>query len=115
MTKRARGATRPGQRRPATRVAVRPSERPASPEPMATTTAVAAESTSVTMTTGTSGPTREANRVRTRPSGAFSASAAQEYAYVGTDVRRIAKVGGAMFATMFVLYVLIEVVHIVRI
>ena len=114
MTKRARGATRPGQRRPTARVGVRPTGRPATTEPTVATS-VMADDPMTTLTTASSAPAREADRVRTRPSGAFSASAAQEYAYVGTDVRRIAKVGGAMFATMFILYVLIEVVHIVRI
>ena len=114
MSKRARGATRPGQRRPTQRLGARPGERTPSTEPLAaetlTDTGVSPSLPPVAMT-----PTREPSRARSRPSGAFAASAAQEYAYVATDVRRIVVMGGALFAAMFVLYFLIEVSHILRI
>lgn len=115
MTKRARGATRPGQRRPVQRVGARPTGRPSSAEPIAAAATMADDAANLIVAASTSTSAREPSRARARPSGAFSATAAQEYAYVATDVRRIAVVGGGLFATMLVLYVLIEVVHLVRI
>jgi hypothetical protein len=55
-------------------------------------------------------------RARTRggPSASFAESAAQEYAYVASDVRRIALVGGSLFIVLIVLFVLIEVLGIVH-
>jgi hypothetical protein len=58
--------------------------------------------------------TAESSRLR-RASGTFTASAAQEYAYVVKDVRRITVVAGSLFATMLVLFVLIQVLHVIRI
>jgi hypothetical protein len=67
------------------------------------------------------GPAREPRpspspRTRTRgaASASFSESAAQEYAYVASDVRRIALVGGGLFAALIILFVLIEVLGVVH-
>ena len=55
-------------------------------------------------------------RSRTRgPSTSFEESAAQEYAYVASDVRRIAVVGGSLFAVLIALWLLIEVLGIIKI
>ncbi len=123
MTKRARGTSRPGQRRPTQRVGTRPAG-PAGPSPSveptvapasyAETPATAAYGTSATATPAVEARTAESLRPR-RASGAFTASAAQEYAYVVKDVRRIAVVAGSLFAVMLVLFVLIDVLHVIRI
>jgi hypothetical protein len=43
----------------------------------------------------------------------LAARAAEEYGYVVKDVRRISVVGGGLLAILLVLYVLIEVVHVI--
>jgi hypothetical protein len=56
-----------------------------------------------------------AARGRTRgPSASFEGSAAQEYAYVAADVRRIAVVGGSLFAVLIALFILIEVLGVIH-
>jgi hypothetical protein len=56
------------------------------------------------------------SRGRTRTTSAsFEDSAAQEYAYVAADVRRIAIVGGSLFAVLIALFVLIEVLGVIKI
>jgi hypothetical protein len=52
--------------------------------------------------------------MRAGPSASFAESAAQEYAYVASDVRRIALVGGGLFVTLIVLFLLIQVVGVVH-
>ena len=47
-------------------------------------------------------------------SGLLAARAAEEYQYVVRDVRRIAKVGGGLVAVLAVLFVLIDVLGIIR-
>jgi len=47
--------------------------------------------------------------------GLLAARAAEEYGYVVRDVRRILIVGGAMAAALAVLYVLIDIAHVVTI
>jgi hypothetical protein len=49
------------------------------------------------------------------PSGLLAARAAQEYAYVARDVRHIAVVGGGLLIVLLVLYVLVEVLGIIKI
>jgi len=54
-------------------------------------------------------------RVRSRgSSGVFEESAAQEYAYVASDVRRIALIGGSLFAVLIALWLLIEVLGVIH-
>ena len=45
----------------------------------------------------------------------LAVKAAEEYAYVVRDVRRIVLVGGLMVGLMAVLFVLIDVAHVVTI
>jgi hypothetical protein len=114
MAKRARGGgRRPGQRRPTQRTGPRPataSARPdavAPPEPLD----VAVDATEAP-TPRPSAPARTRSRAS---SSAFEESAAQEYAYVASDVRRIAIVGGSMFAVLIALFILIEVLGVIHI
>ena len=54
-------------------------------------------------------------RTRSRASSSvFEESAAQEYAYVASDVRRIAIVGGSMFAVLIALFILIDVLGVIH-
>ena len=52
---------------------------------------------------------------RARGQGLLAARAAEEYAYVVRDVRRIVTIGGSMAATLAVIYVLVNVLHLVTI
>lgn len=122
MSKRTRGnANRGGQRRPGNRPA---GNRPATGR--ATTAArpsqlVAAETIAEDIIEGH--PASAANelraaaaaapaRSRAKPSGLLAAKAATEYVYVAQDVRRIVTVAAFLFAIMFVLWVVIDVVRI---
>jgi hypothetical protein len=49
-------------------------------------------------------------RARTRDGSVLAARAAEEYAYVVRDVRRIVQVGGGLVVVMLVLWIVLEVV-----
>ncbi len=130
MAKRARGTTRPGQRRPIQR-ATRPGPAtPAAPPEglSAAEIARAAElETSLVAAdrANEAAVSRRAERGRAaeegliparRPgvSGRLAVEAAEEYRYVARDVRRIALIGGSMFGILAVLYVVLEVAGVGR-
>ena len=118
MAKRARGASgRPGQRRPVHRTAARPVHRPVETATAAqATTAEPVDDLPEASASGATNGPAAGPRTRTRgPSSSFEESAAQEYAYVASDVRRIAIVGGSLFAVLIALWLLIEVLGIVKI
>jgi hypothetical protein len=52
---------------------------------------------------------------RTRSGSLLAIRGEQEYAYVLRDIRRIATVGGSLVGVLIVLYILIEVVGVIRI
>ena len=123
MAKRARGTTRPGQRRPIQRVA-RPAPGPAptvAPEGLSAAEVARAAELEATIVAS-----QRASRTTTRPSarpgtgepaalpqrrpggsGRLAVEAAEEYQYVARDVRRIAVVGGSMFVILIVLFVVL--------
>lgn len=125
MAKRARGSTRPGQRRPIQRVAGRPSPvapivsatpRPASLTPEEEARAAqleaaivaeerAAEDNRRRTTERRRGPAVEVG-TGTRSTSGLAVRAAEEYAYVGRDVRRITLIGGSLIVILLVLWVL---------
>jgi hypothetical protein len=51
---------------------------------------------------------------RARSSAPLSVRAADEYAYVRRDVRRIARIGGGLIAILALLHVLINVAHVIK-
>ena len=129
MAKRARGTTRPGQRRPIQR-ASRPAAgsaligTPEAPAPAATVT---------TPEAGLTGPMvperqlegRRADRSRTQDdvapaqrraglSGRLAVESVEEYRYVARDIRRIALVGGSMFVILAVLFVILELAGVAQ-
>ncbi len=126
MAKRARGTTRPGQRRPIQRAA-----RPAAgrspvvaPEGLsAAEVSRAAELEAELVASQRPEPlavTRPVDRAeppalgaastrRAGVSGRLAVEAAEEYRYVARDVRRIALVGGSMFVILAVLYIVLLV------
>lgn len=115
MAKRARGASgRPGHRRANQRSAARsastPSARPAPSVPSPAATGDAPDQVVESLDRSARSP-----RGRTRSaSTSFSDSAAQEYAYVTADVRRIGTIAGALFATLAILFLLIDVLKIIH-
>ncbi len=132
MAKRARGTTRPGQRRPIQRAPRPVPGRPpvaAPPEGLsASEEARAAELEAGLVAAQRSeqaSAERRAERERTitsedavlarrRPagSGRLAVVGAEEYRYVARDVRRIAVVGGSMFAILAILFVVLQLAGI---
>jgi len=127
MAKRTRGSSRPGQRRPGSGPA-RPSARPAArptnglsvdEEARAAeleSRIVAQERAAETVRSRarqTAGRFPEARRAGSQ--GLLAARAAEEYAYVVRDVRRILIVGGSLAAVLAVLFVLIDILHVISI
>jgi hypothetical protein len=133
MAKRSRVASRPGQQRPARR----PQRGASRPAPAAPTTQPARPSSGLTAEEEARAAALEAEIVeqdrprgkpekgrapdpatvranRTQSSGLLAARAAEEYDYVVRDLRRIGFVSGSLLIVMFVLYLLIEVLHVFR-
>jgi hypothetical protein len=54
------------------------------------------------------------DRSHARPSGLLAKRAEDEYVYVAQDIRHIAMVLGLVFVIFVVLWVLIEVAHVIR-
>lgn len=134
MAKRARGTTRPGQRRPIQRAGrALPGRPPAGPPPeglsdvevaraadleSALVASEHAEQPTTSRRTERDRPraTEDPLALRRRPTGPsrLAAEAAEEYRYVARDVRRIALIGGSMFGILAVLYVILEVAGVAQ-
>jgi hypothetical protein len=130
MAKRTRGSNRPGQRhadrRGSSRPQLRPTGRP-SGGLSAEEEARAADLESQIVAeerAADAGRARSRERARNpepeRPGrahgqGLLAARAAEEYAYVVRDVRRIVWVGSGLAATLGVIYVLVNVLRVVTI
>jgi hypothetical protein len=128
MAKRARGTTtRPGQRAPLQRTVVRPgtiaptAATPAAPRPSGLTTEeearaaelearIVADERAADDSRRRSDVRRKSGPVETAPMtrlpGGLAVRAAEEYAYVGRDVRRITTVGGSLIGLLVVLWIL---------
>lgn len=135
MAKRARGTTtRPGQRRPIQRPATRPGSSAAQAAPISATRPEVPSILSVSLTAeeeaqaakleaaivaqeqrAESSPRRfqrGAPEVAVRTSSGLATSAANEYAYVARDVRRVAIVGGSLVGLLLALWVVVQVTGI---
>lgn len=121
MAKRARGSTtRPGQRPPLQRQAARPVPPKAVVAPRSETltqaeearaaeleAAILAEERQAEATTRRSRAARAtATQEPVRATSNLAVAAAEEYAYVARDVRRISLVGGSLVVVLFGLWVL---------
>jgi len=129
MAKRTRGSARPGQRhadrRGPSRPQPRPETRPASAlsedeearasELEAKIVAQARDAEAVRARPRVRGADVERTPRSARGPGLLATKAAEEYAYVVRDVRRILQVGGAMVAILAVLYVLVDLAHVITI
>jgi hypothetical protein len=121
MAKRARGSTsRPGQRPPLQRQAVRPISRPITttaplPRPDTLTdaeearaaqleAAIVAEERQAEEAKRRARPARTADAVPVRSTSALSVSAADEYAYVARDVKKIVFVGGSLVILLLAIW-----------
>ena len=128
MAKRARGTTtRPGQRRPLQRPAARPSApastssaaptpvaRPASLTPEEEARAAQLEAEIVAQERQAEEGRRSRGQRTTaepvaRASSPLATAAANEYAYVARDVRRVAIVGGSLVSLLLALWVVTQV------
>jgi hypothetical protein len=126
MAKRTRGRTRPGQRAPLQRSTARPLAIPplsspiAAPRPATLTPeeeARAAEIEARLVAAERSAEEAARRQVRGRRpaepelparTGSIAVRAAEEYAYVGRDVRRIALIGGSLLALLIALWLVIH-------
>jgi hypothetical protein len=59
--------------------------------------------------------TRLSDQRRSGPTGLLAARTAEEYAYVVRDVRRIIVVGGSLAAVLTVLFILIDLLHVISV
>jgi hypothetical protein len=127
MAKRIRGSTRPGHRARLQRAPERPAD--AAPRRSGGLTreeearaaeieaALLAEERAAQQATRR---TRDRDRFseavgsRGRDLAPLAVRAADEYAYVRRDVIRIVRVGGSLLAILAILYVLIDVAHVIR-
>ena len=128
MAKRSRGSTsRPGQRPPLQRQAARPASKPtaaaaaapvAAPRPDTLTDAeearaaeleasILAEEKAAEAARKKATP-RSADAVPARATSSIALSAAEEYAYVARDVRRIAIVGGGLILILLGLWLVVH-------
>jgi len=133
MAKRARGTTtRPGQRRPIQRPAARPAPPVARPGAAAAPTTAAQRPASLTPEEearaaeleaailaeerqAEAGRRNRAQRGAAEPvvrASTLAVAAANEYAYVARDVRRVALVGGSLVGLLFGLWVVVQVTGI---
>jgi len=134
MAKRSRGSSRPGQRLPTQRAAARPAPAgsPTPVRPASSLTAdeearageleaqilaeerAAEQAMKRSRDRARAGATAEAPVARGRDLAPLSVRAATEYAYVRRDVWRIARTAGALLATLAILFVLINVAHVIK-
>jgi hypothetical protein len=130
MAKRTRGSNRPGQRRADRRGPARPPSRSDTRSAGALSAAEEARAAELESQIVAQDRAAEVGRARVRdrargdePSrpgraagqGLLAARAVEEYAYVVRDVRRILLVGGSIAAALAVLYVMIDIFHVVTI
>ena len=127
MAKRSRGSTsRPGQRPPLQRQAARPATQPATaaapvaaPRPDTLTEAdearaaeleasILAEEKAAETARKRSTPSRSTEAAPVRSGSSLEVAAAQEYAYVARDVRRIAIVGGGMILILLGIWLVVH-------
>jgi hypothetical protein len=128
MAKRIRGSTRPGHR-PRLQRAPQPPAADAAPrrsggltreeearaaEIEATILAEERAAQQATRRTRDRDRFAEVGGPRGRDLAPLAVRAADEYAYVRRDVIRIVRVGGSLLAILAVLYVLIDVAHVIR-
>lgn len=126
MAKRTRGANRPGQRhaeRTSAKPQSRPSVRPSGGLSDAEETRAAELESQIVAQARVADTSRAISRDRSRPSdspvrsrgqGTLAIRAAEEYGYVARDVKRIVRVAAAMVGALAVLFVLIDVLHVVN-
>jgi hypothetical protein len=127
MAKRSRGTTsRPGQRPPLQRQAARPAAAAAAAAPVAAprpdTLTDAEEARAAELEAGIlaeekaaetarkrATPSRSADTLPVRSTSSIEIAAAQEYAYVARDVKRIAIVGGGMILILLALWLVVHI------
>jgi hypothetical protein len=128
MAKRARGGSRPGQRRP---IARRPASASAAPAvqaaPRATGLTEAEQARAAELEAQLLAEERAAEQARRRsrersgvgrevtPGGSLAVRAEEQYAYVVRDVRDIIKIASILFAVLLVLWILIDVTGVISI
>ncbi len=115
MSKRPRAARSSKRQRPQPSAAsprrAAPAAPAAAPAAVATTPVVPATSDPEPR----SAPTRPQTRPSGKPSGLLAQKAANEYVYVAQDLRRIGTFAAAVTVLMLLVWVLVDLVHVVAI
>ena len=125
MAKRARGTSRPGQRPPLQRQAVRPASRPVvaaapvlRPDKLTDAeearaaqleAAIVAEERQAEIAKQRTRAARSVDPAPVRSLSGLSVAASEEYAYVARDVRRIGIVGGSLAILLFAIWLIAHV------
>ena len=130
MAKRTRGSHRPGQRHADKRAPARPQSRPMGSPSGGLSAEEEARAAEIEAQIVAQDRVADAGRARSRErarnaeverpgrargQGLLAARAAEEYAYVVRDVRRIVRVGGSLAAVLAVIYLLVDVLHVVTV
>ena len=135
MAKRTHGSNRPGQRHPDRHSPARQQPRPASRPGQGLSAAEETRAAELESQIVAQDRAAQRNLARSRsnpPAADFGGAgfgaaarlrgqsplavrAAEEYAYVSRDVRRILRVGGSMIAALGVFFVLINVLHVISV
>ena len=126
MAKRTRGSNRPGQRHAERHSSARPVSRPVSALSESEEARAAELESQIVAQERVADVSRNRAKERahaTEPArpgraggqGLLAVKAAEEYAYVVRDVRRILVVGGAVAVAMVAFYILIDVAHVISI
>jgi hypothetical protein len=119
MAKQKRIGGRPGQRQPLQRTTTRPTPRPDAVTPEEEARAAELEAQIVAEEKAADAARKSRDRAAKVPEAAIYSSAplseraAQEYAYVQRDLRRITVVGGGLLIALAVLYVVLNVLNVV--
>lgn len=130
MAKRNRGSHRPGQRHQERNISGRPLPRPAARPSQGLSAEEEARAAELESQIVSQERAADASRARSRDlgrgadlertgrarsQGLLAARAAEEYAYVARDVRRILQVGGLMAAALGLAWLLIDVLRVVKV
>ncbi len=130
MAKRARGSSRPGQRRRIERRTASPTPAPAAPAAVTSKPAGLSDAElerAAQLEADLLAQEKAAEQARTRSrdrssrevtsgrTGSLAASEAVEYAYVARDVKEIVKIASLLLGILFVLWILIDVTKVIPI
>ena len=112
MSKRPRAARSTKRPRPQSQAVPRPAGGPA---PSAAAAVATAEPAPAVASEPRPAPGRPQARATSKPSGLLAQKAANEYVYVTRDLRRIGTFAGGVAAFLAVVWVLVDLLHVIAV